>query len=241
MKSLLVAKKTDVGLTRDNNEDSFLVMEPNVFAVADGMGGHSAGEIASSFALEFIKANIRKYLENNDTEAGLHNLLEGVNKYIYDQANHNENMSGMGTTLTLAYIEDKKMFFAHVGDSRIYLYREGDLAQLTEDHSLVHELLKNRLINEQEANTHPKKNILTRAIGTKESLDIDTGKITLKEDDILILATDGLTNMVSDEDMLKIIIANYHDFDLLATELLEQAKFAGGKDNITFVCIKIEQ
>lgn len=236
---MIIAKKTDVGLARENNEDSFLVMEPHVFAVADGMGGHLAGEIASSLALEFIKVNIKQYLENNDTESGLHYLLEGVNNYIYDQAMHDEKMSGMGTTLTLAYIDDRTMFFAHVGDSRIYLYRDGVLFQVTEDHSLVHELLKNKLINEQEANNHPKKNILTRAIGTKKIMEIDTGKILLRDNDIFVLATDGLTNMVSDEEISSIIASNDQDFDLLATELLEQAKIAGGKDNITFVCIKI--
>lgn len=238
---MLIVKKTDIGLARQKNEDSFLVMEPDLFAVADGMGGHLAGEVASSLALDFIKEHIKKYLAHNDPESGLHGLLEGVNNYIYNQAMHDEHLNGMGTTLTLAYIEEKTMFFAHVGDSRIYLYREDNLVQLTEDHSLVHELLKNKLINEQEANTHPRKNILTRAIGIKEYMEIDTGKLELKADDIIVLATDGLTNMVSDEEMANIIAKNILDFEMLGTELLAQAKFAGGKDNITFVCIKIEQ
>lgn len=230
--------KTHVGKVRKNNEDYYYVDGRGLHVLADGMGGHLAGDVASQTAVDYVRSNFYDH-NSGDVSVHLKDIVEAVNKHIYSLASSSEQYKDMGTTLIVAYVDDdKKMFYAHVGDSRLYLYRQGNLQRLTKDHSLVEELLSSGAITEREAQQHPQKNIITRAIGVNEHVQVDTGCEVLKPEDLFLICTDGLSNMIADEH-LKHILNQGEDLDVLADRLINEANKNGGSDNITVVLGKV--
>jgi protein phosphatase len=242
---MLVGAATDKGMVRNINQDSmFLPDNPSIklFIVADGMGGHKAGEIASKLAIE----NIHKYI--NDTkdmitsiekaQATISEAMSIANRQIYEYSTHDQECDGMGTTVTLAYIYRNKIVIGHVGDSRAYIIRRGGIAQLTEDHSLVNQLIKGGKITIEEAVKHPQRHVITRAVGTSEDIEIDTIVLKPEKDDILILCSDGLTNMVGDIELLSIFV-DRQDMHEACNVAVDLAKANGGNDNITVIAIRI--
>jgi len=236
--------KSVAGMQRKNNEDSIYVggenaALDNVFIVADGMGGHNAGEVASKLAID----TFAEYVKNNyDSENILDVLIEGViiaNKSVYEEAINNENESGMGTTFTCACIEKGKLYAAHVGDSRIYIFGKNGIKQITNDHSFVMEMVKQGRITLEEARIHPKRNIITRAVGTEDSIDVDTAIKEIKNDDIILICSDGLYGMVADEEIERIIYEN-ETIEECVEKLIDKANENGGKDNISAIIIRNE-
>src|SRR5918997_4384908 len=183
---------TDTGRKRRHNEDSFVVAPP-LFAVADGMGGANAGEVASGLAVETLRQ------ESADDSAGerfVVSLIQEANRRVYQRQSDDETASGMGTTMTVALVEDGIVRFGHVGDSRAYLYRDGELRQLTDDHSLVGELVRSGKLSPDDAEKHPQRSVITRALGTDPDVDVDTYDVETKSGDLFILCSDGLYSMV---------------------------------------------
>lgn len=233
---MLAVAKSDIGLIRQINEDSFECINPNLYIVADGMGGHLAGEVASKMAVnhikDFIQKNIDAYI---NLEVLLNDAILDANKIIYEKSKEHKEYLGMGTTVSIVYCVDDHFFWGHVGDSRIYLLRGNQLSQLTKDHSLVWDLFESGSITKAEAQIHPQRNILTRAVGVNKDLTVDTGVYDLRKDDRLLLCTDGLTNMVSEETIKNAISLKHRDLTKNVNFLLEAAINAGGSDNITLI------
>ncbi|MCD3201645.1 Stp1/IreP family PP2C-type Ser/Thr phosphatase [Clostridium botulinum C/D] len=232
---LCVGFLSDVGNVREVNEDSIGKYEDDEFAlyiVADGMGGHNAGDVASKIAVE----SCIEFIKNNETLKSTEDLLKDAIKYannnIYLKAKSSKMLCGMGTTITAFLIHDNEAVVANVGDSSCYLI-EDTLKKVTKDHSLVQQLVDDGSITEEEAINHPNKNIITRALGTKETVDIDTFKINMNSMCKVILCTDGLSNEVSKEEMYNIILENTNQ---KACELLvDLCKSKGGRDNISVI------
>ncbi|MFA6074422.1 MAG: Stp1/IreP family PP2C-type Ser/Thr phosphatase [Negativicutes bacterium] len=229
--------KSDQGFVRKNNEDSFLIKAP-LFAVADGMGGHAAGEIASRMAMDYLSNRLDDFSELSPENA-MKKLLEIANKDILHFGQINLESAGLGTTVTAVYVVGKTGYWAHCGDSRLYLCRSGVLKQITEDHSLVEELVRGGVISRSEADVHPRKNMLTRALGADAAIDADTGRLDLVSGDRLLLCTDGLTNMVNNIDICRIITQTEKNIEIRVNELIDLAKISGGVDNITAIIIEI--
>lgn len=230
---------TDRGLVREINEDAYLA-EPPLFAVADGLGGHQAGEIASKLALKIIKNHLQRKI--TETEILKKELIQGVkkaNQAIYQASKKESRFEGMGTTLTLVYYLKPTLFIAHVGDSRAYLFRRGKIFQLTEDHSVVRELIKRGEILEEEALTHPLRGALTQAVGTNSQIHVDLLSLLLKAKDRLLLATDGLTSHLSEKEIAQIVLGK--ELEEATYLLVEKAKEKGGYDNITVILIDFEE
>ncbi len=229
-----VAAVTDPGRRRRRNEDSY-VIEPPLFAIADGMGGAQAGEVASRLATVALK--------ESGTEASgeerIFDLIQEANRRVYDRSSTDPNTSGMGTTITVALVENERVAFGHVGDSRAYLIREATMEQLTEDHSLVNELLKTGRLSREEAESHPQRSVITRALGTDPDVDVDTFTIAAREGDLFLLCSDGLTDMVSEDSILSVVERNRDDIDDALRALVRAANKAGGEDNITVVAFEI--
>jgi len=228
---------TNRGKVRQDNEDSYLVKEAPlpVFAVADGMGGHQAGEVASRLAVDL--------LDSYDFDA--ENLLPDIEKAIREaneeilkMGTSNLSYRGMGTTLSMGILFDDKLFIGHVGDSRIYLFREGELRQLTTDHSLVNELLENKQITSQEAFNHPQRNIITQALGITRDLSVETKEIELMSGDILLFSTDGLHDMLCSPQIEEFFITG-QDIEGISKLMGQGALDKGGNDNITFIIVKL--
>jgi serine/threonine protein phosphatase PrpC len=238
------ANWTDTGRVRLVNEDHAFV-EANVsgfgFAVvADGMGGHQAGEVASQMATQYIteqvKERLRSGMGTEEVAELLRTLVREANSKVYLHSHTSEQYTGMGTTVVAAIADNRQVIIAHIGDSRAYVISGREIVQLTEDHSLVNELLKSGQINEEEALTHPRRNVLIRALGTDPEVDIDIVCHSWQENDVLLLCTDGLSRLVSSEAIVETIHADadWHD---KAGRLVEQALEAGGDDNITVVLL----
>ena len=230
-----VGRESNTGNKRRRNEDSFVVAPP-LFAVADGMGGAQAGEVASKLAAAALR----------DTDPGSAGgeervvaLIQEANRRVYERSNADPSASGMGTTITAALVEGTRVTFGHVGDSRAYLLRDGVLEQLTEDHSLVNELLKSGKLSPEEAETHPQRSVITRALGTDPDVDVDTFVVEAKAGDLFMICSDGLTTMVDDEDILDLLVRHHDDLDRAAKALVAAANRAGGEDNITVVAFTI--
>lgn len=247
MRSLEIGVRSDVGKVREINEDSVFLSEayPNglrIAIVADGMGGHLAGEVASQTAIELITQLLHSKLSEDITIEKLEEALqEGIiesNSKIYLQSKNDLQFRGMGTTVVAAIISNEWIILGHIGDSRAYLVNETKITQLTKDHSLVNELLRNGQITEEEAENHPQKNILTRALGTDELVKIDHTVIHWENEDTLILCTDGLTNRVSDQKMSDLINNRAFTAQDIADQLVELANEAGGEDNISVIIIR---
>lgn len=224
-----VGSATDIGRVRERNEDSMLV-DPPLYVVADGMGGHRGGQVASQVALEAMEE-----LETGDG-GSLAEHVRRANRAVWDRSVEDERLSGMGTTLTAARIAGGSALIAHVGDSRAYLLRDGSLRQLTTDHTLVARMVKSGEITEAEAEVHPHKNVLTRALGTDEQVEVDEDSIALVDGDRLLLCSDGLTGMVT-EDQIQAILETSEQPQQAADRLVKAANRAGGIDNITVVVL----
>ena len=227
-----------IGMRRTNNEDAIYINEQkNLYLVADGMGGCNAGEVASSTAISaFVKA-----MENAENGEILDKMMSAVaqcNKEVYQKSRENIEFLDMGTTLVAVTIENEKMFVVHVGDSRVYLFRENNLQQITTDHSYVMELVKIGSITREEAEVHPKRNIITRAIGIREDVEADTIIEYMKQGDKILLCTDGLSNMVSKGEMTKILIEQCSTEEKVK-KLVVLANEKGGLDNISLILIEI--
>ncbi len=252
---LHVAGTTDVGLKRAHNEDAFLLLpEEQLYCVADGMGGHASGEVASRLAVEEMAEFFR--LTGRDEEATWpwpedparrqdeNRVLTGVklaNLRIFERAQSDERLRGMGTTLVCAHFERAggAVVVGHVGDSRAYLWRGGSLRQVTEDHSLLNDYLKARRLTPEEVESFPHKNVIVRALGMKETVEVDLLRLPVEEGDVLLLCCDGLSGMVDDERMGELIRLHLGDLKAAAQALVDAANEAGGVDNITCVLVQV--
>jgi PPM family protein phosphatase len=228
------AGRTDVGRQRSANEDS-LVVNPPMFAVADGMGGAKAGEVASAVAVEAVEGAAES---SEPVEAQLATIVREANRRIYDLAVADESRRGMGTTLTLAKLHGDEVSLAHVGDSRAYRLRDGKLQQLTRDHSLVAELERSGQITAEAAEHHPQRSIITRALGPEPDVEVDTYTLAGRADDLFLICSDGLTSMISDDEMGS-ILRSAGSLDQAAAELIRSANQSGGKDNITVILFRL--
>ena len=235
--ALTITERTalsDVGRQRSANEDSF-VDSPPFFAVADGMGGAKAGEVASKIAADAFDEAAGPPAEG---EAQLREIAQSANRRIYDLAQAEESRRGMGTTLTAALVSEDEVSLGHVGDSRAYLLRDGEFEQLTRDHSLVAELERTGQIGPGEAEHHPQRSIITRALGPERDVDVDTYTVAGRADDVFLLCSDGLTSMISSDEVAS-ILRSAATLDDAADSLVRSANQSGGKDNITVVLFRL--
>lgn len=231
----MVGLVSDVGLRRKLNEDSACYLERadfKIYVVADGMGGHNAGEVASKMAAEQIVQYIDENYSLECEETLISNAIKAANEDIYKFSKTNDKLNGMGTTVTAALVTPKFIYIANVGDSCCMAFKNGELKKITKDHSLVQELLDSGTISEVEAVNHPKKNIITRALGTCIHVEVDVFRLDINQYNLFILCSDGLTNEVTKEDILK-IIDNENNYFSIANNLVDLAKEKGGRDNIT--------
>ena len=231
-----VAGMTDPGRKRRRNEDAY-VCEPPLFAVADGMGGAQAGELASGLAAAALTDDSGE--TGADGERRVDELIQEANRRVYQRQSHDAAASGMGTTMTVALVEDGTVAIGHVGDSRAYLIRGRSLEQLTEDHSLVAELVRSGKLSPEEAEAHPQRSVITRALGTDPDVDVDTFSVRTKPGDLFLLCSDGLTSMVGDDTILAEVERNRGDLQAAAKALVRAANRGGGEDNITVVFFEI--
>ena len=226
---------TDTGRKRRRNEDAYVV-EPPLFAIADGMGGAQAGELASSLAAGAVRED---EAAAGSGERRVAELIQEANRRVYERSSRDAAASGMGTTMTVAFVGDANVAFGHVGDSRAYLIRDGKLEQLTEDHSLVAELVRSGKLSPEEAETHPQRSVITRALGTDPDVDVDTFSIETAPGDLFMLCSDGLTSMVEDDVILQTIEKSRDNLQTAAKALIRAANKGGGEDNITVVFFEI--
>lgn len=236
--------RTHVGKVRHINEDSAWIGRTanglDAAVVADGMGGHKAGEVASSLAVESLTRSLTAWEEDIALETSaskLRELIASANATVFETALDNEQYSNMGTTVVIALIDSRKVLIGHIGDSRIYRLREGDLELLTEDHTLVNELAKSGQLSPEEAANHPRRNVLTRALGTDKEVEADVKLIDWREGDRLLLCSDGLSNLVEGNLIAQALSEPEDDLDLIADRLIGLALHAGGDDNITVALI----
>ena len=223
------------GRRRRRNEDAW-VCHPPLFAVADGMGGARGGEIASRVAATALGESV-----DGSGEARVVALIQEANRQVYERAREDSDASGMGTTITVALFEDGIVSIGHVGDSRAYLIRDRKVDQLTEDHSLVAELVRTGRLSPEEAETHPQRSVITRALGTDPDVDVDAFSIEAKPGDLFLICSDGLTSMVDDATILDTVEGEGRrgDLDAVAKELVAAANRSGGEDNITVVFFEV--
>lgn len=234
--------KTDIGRKRKVNQDYMFACEskigvlPNLFMVADGMGGHNAGDVASRCCVETMIDQIKRSKYQTPISI-LEEAIKVANKTISEQAICNSSLRGMGTTLVVGTIINSEMYIANIGDSRAYLINE-KITQITEDHSLVEEMVREGELEKNSARSHPNKNIITRALGTSKTALADFFEVTIKENDIALLCSDGLTNMLDDEVIFEIVSQYAKDLETAAEKLIEKANEFGGLDNIAVVLVK---
>jgi protein phosphatase len=230
------AHKTDTGRQRQANEDSYFARAP-LFAVADGMGGAQAGEVASRIAARAFERR-RDVSREEPAEGQLEEIAQRANREIHRLAQEDASRAGMGTTLTAAMLRDDEVALGHVGDSRAYLLRGGQLKRLTKDHSLVEELRRQGRLTEEQAEEHPQRSIITRALGPEPSVNVDTMTFPARDGDVFLLCSDGLTTMVSDEEIREILVRS-RSLRAAVTKLVEAANRGGGRDNITAVAFRL--
>jgi serine/threonine protein phosphatase PrpC len=228
---------TDTGQVREANEDAYLIEAP-LFAVADGMGGHLAGDVASRTAVETITTRAEQ--DSPGDTGSLARLVREANHEIWKKAQSDASLHGMGTTCTLTMLDESILHIAHVGDSRAYLFRDGDLSQLTEDHTLVGRMVREGRLRPEEAERHPQRSIITRALGVDSDVDVDTQTIELREGDRILLCSDGLSSMV-DQDSIAQVLDDKADPQEASERLVHLANEAGGEDNITVVVIEVAE
>lgn len=239
---------TDVGLKREVNEDYYGVLKDeanvyDVFVIADGMGGHQAGEVASKMSVELtlsgVRENITKDMSKEEVGEKLKEIIKKVNSDIYDIAQKDLTKYGMGTTMVVVVVMSTCLVIANVGDSRLYSLGNNELKRITVDHSYVEELIQEGTITEEEAKDHPRKNILTRVVGYFKNVDADIYEYERKGVDSFLMCTDGLTNMVSDERIME-ILSEGNDLQEVANNLVAEANKNGGVDNTTVIVLKDE-
>jgi serine/threonine protein phosphatase PrpC len=227
---------TDTGRRRRQNEDAF-VCDPPLFAIADGMGGAQAGELASRLAA----AAIERAASAVSDEEGVVGVVRAANAAIFERALHDPAAAGMGTTATVALVDERTgtLTLAHVGDSRAYRYRDGELEQLTTDHSLVAELVRSGRLTEAEAAVHPHRSVITRALGTEAEVEVDTRTLDVAPGDLVVLCSDGLSAMVRDGEIARVVEASDRDPHAAAEALVRAANEHGGDDNVTVVVFEL--
>ncbi len=227
-----VVGKTHIGAVRSKNQDALLLAE-NIYGVADGMGGHNGGEVASSKAVSLLQ----DALTGKDPDKNfLEESVIKVNHDLYLLQEEEESLSGMGTTLTVLWAKPQEIILAHVGDSRAYLLREGEFTQITKDHSIVEEMIAKGMLTKEKARTHPYRNIVTRAVGSAETIEVDMITVERKKRDIWLICSDGLTSMVEEKEIIQIIKEN--PIEQSGELLLNRALENGGRDNITIVLLQ---
>lgn len=244
---MIIYGASDIGRVRSSNQDSFITgkMSDSVgFAVVcDGMGGANGGNIASEIATNVISEHIKSAYRDNMSSNSIRYLLMSAviaaNAEIYDRAQEDETLLGMGTTVVAVVVVDNLAHIVHVGDSRAYIVSPNNIEQITHDHSVVQSMLDNGEITEQEARKHPNRNVITRALGVRDKVDVDYDEILLSEDDILLICTDGLTNFVEDKKIAKIIKKN--KISEYPNVLIDTANNNGGGDNITVVTLSVKE
>ena len=230
---ILSAFRTDVGKVRANNQDAPIVSEKlRLYGVADGMGGHKGGEVASTSARDDL---LRELEGKTPSVAALSGAIEEVNRQIYHQQEHDDALTGMGTTLSVLWMSDNFVYIGHVGDSRVYLLRDGEFRQMTLDHSLVEQLVREGVLTEEEAQNHPMRNIITRAIGTDESVEVAVVVEERRKGDLWLACSDGLHGLVDDR-QIRDALRQYAP-EKAADVLLKAALDAGGRDNVTLVIV----
>lgn len=230
---ILSAFRTDVGKVRANNQDAPIVSEKlRLYGVADGMGGHKGGEVASTSARDDL---LRELEGKTPSVATLSGAIEEVNRQIYHQQELDDALTGMGTTLSVLWMSDNFVYIGHVGDSRVYLLRDGEFKQMTLDHSLVEQLVREGVLTEEEAQNHPMRNIITRAIGTDESVEVDVVVEERRKGDLWLACSDGLHGLVDDRQMRDAL--RQYAPEKAADVLLKAALDAGGRDNVTLVIV----
>ena len=233
---------TDVGQNRSMNQDFVFASEtpvgnlPNLFVVADGMGGHRAGDTASRDTVGTLIESVRKSRETNPIKI-IRTAVEEANRRVYEKSREDENLAGMGTTVVVAVIEGRYLYVANVGDSRLYISGEQGLVQITRDHSWIAEMVMRGELSKEEARNHPDKNIITRALGASEEVDIDFFDVQLEEKNRILLCSDGLSNMVADEEIQK-ILGDSPDIEQSGRQLVATANTNGGRDNISVILIE---
>ena len=228
---------TDTGRKRRHNEDAF-VCEPPLFAIADGMGGAQAGEVASQLAA----AALTESHASSGGEDRVAELIQEANRRVHDRASTDATTSGMGTTMTVALVApDGTVAFGHVGDSRAYLLREARLEQVTDDHTLVAELVRRGELSPADAELHPQRSVITRALGTDPDVDVDTFSIQAQEGDVFLLCSDGLSSMVDGETIERLVEENRTNLRQAARSLIQAANRGGGEDNITAVLFELQE
>lgn len=238
---MIVAAKTHKGLVREKNEDCFFVDETTyrLFIVADGMGGHKAGEIASNKAVEIVKSELLGSISEETLEVSMKRAFEKANESIFEDASASEEMEGMGTTLTVVYVDGDLLHFGHIGDSRAYFISEEKLEQITTDHTLVEQLILNGTLTREEAATHPNRNVITKAVGVDKSLKMDY-LVRKKEHNRILMCSDGLTDSLNDEEIYEIISESPTAMESV-NSLVEKSNEKGGHDNITVVLIDFNE
>jgi len=243
-----VAGYTHVGMKRNHNEDNYLILtDENLCCVADGMGGHSSGEIASKIAVEELAEFFRMTSRDEDAtwpfkmdkgrnydENRLATGIKLANKSIFDKASADQKYKGMGTTIVSAHFTDAAVYVGHVGDSRVYYFRQGVLRQVTEDHSLLNDYLKAKKLTPEEIENFPHKNVIVRALGMKETVAVDVAKVEPQQGDVFLLCSDGLSGMVTDPQMQD-ILTRTTELEKACSQLIDMANAAGGNDNVTCV------
>lgn len=226
-----VVGKTHIGRVRKNNQDSLLLSD-GIYGVADGMGGHNGGEVASSEAVSLLK---KALIGKEPDLQWLNDAIENVNRQLYIKQKDDESLSGMGTTLTVLWRKSNEFLLGHVGDSRVYLLRDNVFSQITEDHSVVAEMIKKGILSKEKAKVHPYRNIVTRAVGSAEGIEVDTLTVERKKGDKWLICSDGLTSMVSEEEICATITA--HSIEKSLKILMDKALENGGRDNISIVLL----
>ena len=231
-----VAARSDPGRRRRQNEDAY-VCAPPLFAIADGMGGAQAGELAARLAKRAIEEHAARAVD----EDGVVDAVQTANARVFERAIQDPSAAGMGTTATVALVDEREATVAigHVGDSRAYRFRDGRLEQLTSDHSLVGELIRSGRLTEDEAAVHPHRSVITRALGTEADVDVDRERAELTPGDLLLLCSDGLCAMVRDDEIVRILEAAGREPDPAAGALVRAANEAGGIDNVTVVLVEL--
>lgn len=233
--------KVDIGKRRTTNQDYVYVSDkpignvPNLLVVADGMGGHAAGDFASRFTVETLIEELAKSTEDGP-KAMMKKAIESANHRLLEEAKKDASLKGMGTTLVVATVIERTLYFANIGDSRLYLLNS-EIKQLSRDHSFVQEMVRLGGLNAEEAKHHPNKNIITRAVGAKEKVEADFFEYRLKKGDIILMCTDGLSNMVEDDEIFRIVKSS-RDIVEAVERLVERANDNGGNDNIGVLIAK---
>jgi PPM family protein phosphatase len=227
---------TDTGRRRMRNEDAY-VFEPPLFAIADGMGGARAGEVAAGIAAAALRDGRREVIDEESLEA----VIDNANRRVWERSVADPSTAGMGTTVTVAFVDaaDEQIVFGHVGDSRAYRLRGDELEQITTDHSLVAELVESGVLTPEEAERHPQRSAITRAVGTERAIEVDVFTVPAEPGDLALLCSDGLTDMLSEEEIASVLIEADRDPGAAADALVAAANAKGGEDNITVVLFEL--